>query len=263
MGGQMLAASCLSSLDRFSLVPTLLWRMAFCFVFLAKISKTRSPDKTPIIKPSQLWPRKIKMTKNKQKFGVREETERNFRAQLTFSFPSVLLGKGAMWPAAANSCCLPRHENGTFKLGARIRPFFFYCFYFFNYLIMFTHFIWGQCTGASHACLWGQRQSAGIDSFSHTDPGIKLRGCQVWQQAFYLMTLFGGPTALLCQVSGHKSSNYYTPAPPALCRPWEPSGAHTLSYTGWRHISLQSQGCIYIIKTKIVGDHLKRPGLSH
>lgn len=149
--------ACLPVTD-FPLVPTLPWRMAFCFVFLAKISKTRPPDKTPIIKPSQLWPRKSKMTKNKQKFGVREETERNSRAQLTFSFPSILLGKGAMWPAAANSCCLPRHEDGTFKLGARIRLFFFYCFYFLNYLITFTHFIWGQCTGAmrSETICWNQ-----------------------------------------------------------------------------------------------------------
>lgn len=201
--------ACLPLTD-FPLVPTLPWRMAFCFVFLAKISKTRPPDKTPIIKPSQLWLRKSKMTKDKQKFGVREETERNSRAQLTFSFPSVLLGKGAMWPAAADSCCLPRHEDGTFKLGARIRLFFFYCFYFLNYLITFTHFIWGQCTGAIHTHAYEVRDNL-LESI--------LSPIQILESnwgAFYLMTLFGGPTALLCQVSGHgnKPSNYHTPRSP-------------------------------------------------
>lgn len=148
--------ACLPLID-FPLVPTLPQSMAFCFVFLAKTSKTRPPDKTPIIKPSQLWPRKSKMTKNRQKFDVREETEINSRARLTFSFPSVLLGKGAMWPAAADSCCLPRHEDGAFKLGARIRPSLFILLLFLNYLIMFIHFIWGWCTGATQARLWGQR----------------------------------------------------------------------------------------------------------
>lgn len=90
--------ACLPLID-FPLVPTLPWSMAFCFVFLAKTSKTRPPDKTPIIKPSQLWPRKSKMTKNRQKFDVREETEINSRARLTFSFPSVLLGKDQLLPS--------------------------------------------------------------------------------------------------------------------------------------------------------------------